>query len=100
MHQLPGLFAGADSGNLNVFVGKQLEDTAAFGGVVIDHQQLFGARLGEFLDAAERGLQTLGRDRLVQVGEGATFQSVLALFFHGYDLHRNMSGGRVLFEMA
>ena len=92
--------AGADGRDLHVVVPDQLLDAHALGRVVLDDEKLARARLGETLDAVERRLDAVGRERLVEVGERAALQTVLALLFDGADLHGDVAGFRVLLQLG
>ena len=69
-------------------------------GIVLDDQQAFLARLGEFLDARERLVDAFARGRLVDEGEGAARETVLAVLVERDDLYRDMPGERILLELA
>ena len=71
------------------------------GRVVLDDQQLRAcAAAAKLLDAVERRLEAVGRERLVEVGERAALEAVLALLLDGDDLHRDVARRRVLLELA
>ena len=90
----------ADGHHLDVFVAEQLDDGLPLDVVVLDDEQPLGARGGEVLDAVERRFQALGGGRLDEVGEGAVREAVLAFFFQGDDLHRDVARGRVELELV
>ena len=99
-HRLQRLVAGGDGHHLDVFIAEQLDDGLPLDVVVLDDQQPLGARGGEVLDAVERRFQALGGGRLDEVGEGAVREAVLAFFFQGDDLHRDVPRGRVELELV
>ena len=92
--------AGTGIDDLDVVMAEQFADAHLLGLIVLDDQQALAARLGEFLDARERLVDAFARRRLVDEGEGAAGQPVLAILVERDDLHRNMPGQRVLLELA
>ena len=91
--------AGADRRDLHVVVRDQLLDAHALGGIVLDDEQLARPRLGEALDAVERRLDAVGRERLVEIRERAALEPVLAFLFDGADLHGDVARCRVLLQL-
>ena len=91
--------AAGGGDKLDVFIAEQLDDGLPLDVVVLDDQQPLGARGGEVLDAVERRFQAFGGGLLDEVGEGAVREAVLALFFQGDDLHRDVARGRVELEL-
>ena len=84
----------------DVVVRQQLDDAHLLARVVLDDQQLAHARHGERLEAVERGLEAVGRERLVEVGERAALEAVLALLLDGDDLHGDVARRGVALELA
>ena len=97
---LQRLGAGADGRDLDVIMAQQFHDAFAFHFVVLHHQQPFDARSDECLDAVETLFQALRRGRLDRVGKRAVRQAMLALLLHGNDLHGNMAGGGIQFQIV
>ena len=79
---------------------EQLADRHLFRLVVLDDQQPLAARLGVFLDLRQRFRDALGRGRLVDKGERAARERMLAVLVQRDDLHRNVPGKRVVLELA
>ena len=81
-------------------MSQQFTNAHLLGRVVLDDQQPLLARLGELLDPGQRLVDAFARRRLVDEGEGAARQAVLAVFVERDDLNRDMPGERVLLELA
>ncbi len=86
--------------DLDVVMTEQFADAHLLDPVVLDDQQALAARLGKLLDARQRLVDALARRRLVDEGEGAARETVLAVFVERDDLHRNVPGQRILLELA
>ena len=79
---------------------QKLGDAALLGGVVFDNQEALAAWLYVVLDPRQRGLEVLRRAWLVDKGEGAAGEPVLAVLVERDDLHRDVSRCRVLLQLA
>src|SRR3984885_5534262 len=80
-------------------MAKQLANTQLFGRIVLNHEEAFAARSSVFLDACDRGIKTLGGDRLGNKGEGTPRQPMGLVFIEGQHLYRNVACSRVLFQV-
>ena len=100
VHRLYGRPAAADGHDLDIFVSEQFDDGLPLDVVVLDDQKPPGARDREILDLVERRFQAGGGWRLDKVGEGAVREAVLAFFFQGNDLHRNVTRDRIELELV
>src|SRR5437763_270446 len=94
------LRSGPRRRQVDIVMPEQLGDAALLGGIVLDDQQALAARLHVILDPRQRRLEILSRARLVDEGEGAAGEPVLAVFVERYDLHRDMPGGGILLQLA
>ena len=92
--------AGIGRHDLDVVVIEKLADAELFGLVVLDDQEALAARLGVFLDLRQRRADALGGGRLVDEGEGAARQRVLAVFVQRDDLDRDVARQRIVLELA
>ncbi len=92
--------AGIGGDDLDVVVIEQFADAHLLGGIVLHDQQPLAARLGVFLDLGQRGGDPFGRGRLVDEGEGAARQRMLAVFVERDDLHRDVPRQRIVLELA
>ena len=81
-------------------MAQELGDAHPLIGVIFHDQQPLAARLGIFLDAVERLFEAFRRRRLVDEGEGAARQAVLAILVEGHDLHGDVARRRVLLQLA
>src|SRR5205085_2336814 len=92
--------AGTDGHQVDVVMPQKLGDAARLGGVVFDNQEALAAWLYVVLDPRQRGLEVLRRAWLVDKGEGAAGEPVLAVLVERDDLHRDVSRCRVLLQLA
>src|SRR6202034_1308573 len=79
---------------------QQLGDALALGFIVFHQQQPLSARLGVAFDARKGILQAFGGGRLLHERKGAARQTMMAILVQGDDLHRNVPGAGILFELA
>ena len=92
--------AGIDGGDLDVGMRQQLGDAEALGLVVLGDQELLLARPHVVVDARQRRVQPFAGRRLVEVGEGAARQALLAVLVHAQDLHRDVARLERALELA
>ena len=92
--------AGIGGHDLDIVVIEQFRDAHLLGGIVLDDQQALAARFGVFLDLRQRRADAFGRRRLVDEGERAARQRVLAVFVERDDLDRNVPRQRIVLELA
>ena len=85
--------------DLDVVVAEQFADAQLFGGVVLDDQQAFAARLRVILDP-RKAASSLRASSVGDERESAACEAVLPILVEGDDLHRDMTGKRVLLELA
>ncbi len=81
-------------------MGQKFADAKPLGLVVLGDQQPLLARPHIVVDARQGGIQPLGRRRLVEVGEGAARQALLAILVHAEDLHRDVPRLECALELA
>ena len=94
--------AGARVGRHDFYIvgTQQLGDALALGFIVFHQQQPLAARLGVAFDARKGILQAFGGGRLLYERKCAARQTVMAILVQGDDLHRNVPGAGILFELA
>ena len=86
--------------DLDVVVAKEFADAQLLGGVVFDDQKTLPARLARIPDLLSAASMPSRRRRLGDKGERAARQSVLTVFVQRDDLHGDMAGQRILFELT
>ena len=84
--------AGADDDELAVASADELDDAVALALVVLDHEEPADRRIEEADEPGEGVAEVVRRDGLLQVGDGAGRQGVLALARRADDVHGDVPG--------